>query len=231
MNASSPLAELVVQPDDRSVTDLKSAVVAARAAATRGGQVVTVKQASKATLLADLALRVADLGLLEQAAASDSVRKVLDGDETPLDAKRQQRIERQREKIAAIEAALPVADQRTAVAALAYEEADQAFRDAVLALCSALQASEITALRNGLAALAPAIARLIGIDQVIAEIVGAKFSFDPSRHGTLLSGDKVARKLLAGLPDRLRPPELATAAVNGEAVEIAANLISQLQGA
>ncbi len=178
-----------------------------------------------------MALRQSDLELLEQAAAGDSVRKVLDGDETPVDVKREQRIARQREKIAAIEAALPVAEQRVGAATVAHEEAEQSFRDAVLALCSALQVTEVAALREQLAALAPAAARLIAIDRVIAEIVGAKFSFDPSRHGALLSGDKVARKLLAGLPDRLRPPELASAAVNGQAVEIASNLISQLQGA
>lgn len=133
------------------------------------------------------------------------------------------------EEIPALAAAIKLQSSRIATAQGAIAAPQLPFVAAVLDVDADMRGEAVNDIRNGLAALAPAFARLVAADQLRSATIGDRFTL-PDGCSPPIGGVPLFRSFAKGVPERLRPPELTETALFAAAHEISREIIVYIKG-
>lgn len=154
---------------------------------------------------------------------ADEARRLIDGpDAVPEKPRRRKRGEELDARAPAKTAAITILGDRAAAAEAAIDPLKIPFAAASLRLVADVQGDPIAEMREALGRLAPAAARLLAGDHVLAATVGTSGFPVPAGAPLPVKGSLLVERLIKGIPDALLP-----AALKAEDLAAAARAISQ----
>jgi len=133
------------------------------------------------------------------------------------------------DEIPALEVAIRLQQQRIADADSAVAAPQLAFTAPVLDLVCEAQGAAVAEIRAGMAALAPALARLIAADQIRTATIGERFPL-PDGKAPPIGGLPLFRAFAKALPERFKPAELAETLLFQAAHAISSETIASIKG-
>lgn len=166
--------------------------------------------------------------LMELEDGDAAIRHVDGDDAAPAKPQRKKRLANLNEKIPVLAAAAPLLKARVAERRADLAESKLPFTRAVLEAVRDLQAPAADRIRHTLGQLETDICALVAADFAVSNLVGERFPV-PDGLKPPFSGRVVARKLIAAIPDRLRPPTLTIDRVEQRARATATAAIIQLK--
>lgn len=172
----------------------------------------------------------AERGRLQLEEDSASALRLLDGaDAAPNDPARLKAIARLAGAMPAMEAAIVLQQPRIEAAAAKVETSRASLIAEVIALANQMQDEASTAARAMVAELAGPFATMIAADQLQTGLIGERFALPPGAAAPF-NGETVARRMVASLPDRLRPERFEPAVLARNATEISTPIINEIKG-
>jgi hypothetical protein len=167
---------------------------------------------------------------LIEAEQHDVAIRLLNGEEVGASAKprRLSKIARLTEQIDGLTAALPLLDSRIQQRKRELEEARAPFIAASLRVVVGVQESAVADARLALERLARPIAEILAADMIQRQTAGDRFSVGEGLP-IPFSGLRVVEKLLAAVPDRLRPPSLEAELLRENATQLAEQILTKIK--
>ena len=130
----------------------------------------------------------------------------------------------------ASKAALQAIEMELTTNAADLADAQAAFAGAVFAHTTELQASARAEIQSLWPSLAPALARLIAIDEIRTRYCGERLKLSGLKDDRPWSGAAVVRKLTGGMPDQLAAPAIALESLLNLATPLVGSIITQIEG-
>jgi chromosome segregation ATPase len=173
--------------------------------------------------------RIAELEsrIAEQEEAADRAAGEDFLDERPNHGDTSKSLERNKSALRGARKAIEIADERVNAARQRVVQTKQRLDDEGGDLTAALHARALGLSRSVLAKLASPLAQLIAADIARKKLLGDRSTFDGARVAPI-SGATVAKALIAGLPSKLRIPQLEEAAIEKAANDLAADLFLKI---
>lgn len=139
---------------------------------------------------------------------ADAALRYVDGEAAaPEKPNRKKRLATLNSKIPVMESAKPLLKARAVERRAEFEASQLPFTRAVLDAVNEVQAPLLKRLRDGLAALETDLCDLAATDAILRSLAGDRFPM-PDGCKAPVSGSIIMRKLVAAIPERLRPPAL-----------------------